>query len=188
MNISFLEIKPERIEMYNFKNSEDQEKFFQLTETKKELSKCFQNNNKMEDQSNEWFNNLNKYFQQSFRKIRNCKSKKKVNKLDILLMKRTELVQKLKALNDESEEEIENEIDEIEMQISKLSAEENRNKFVENFSQLAGNEGGTSHAGVWAIHRRIFPKNCETLPFAKKNMEGKIISSQKELKDLYLDT
>ena len=42
MNISFLEIKPERIEMYNFKNSEDQEKFFQLTETKKELSKYFQ--------------------------------------------------------------------------------------------------------------------------------------------------
>ena len=74
------------------------------------------------------------------------------------------------------------------MQISKLSAEENRNKIVEIFSQLAGNEDDTSHAGVWAIHRRIFPKNCETLPFAKKNLEGKIISSQKELKDLYLNT
>ena len=51
--------------MYNFKNSENQETFFHLTESKTELVKCFQNVNKIDYQANQWFRNLNKYFQQS---------------------------------------------------------------------------------------------------------------------------
>ena len=46
------------------------------------------------------------------------------------------------------------------MYISDLSAEENRNKIIENFSQLADTDGATNQAGVWTIHRKIFPKNC----------------------------
>ena len=34
----------------------------------------------------------------------------------------------------------------------------------------------------------MFPKNKETLPFAKQDFNGKLISSQKNLKILYLDT
>ena len=41
---------------------------------------------------------------------------------------------------------------------------------------------------VWSLKRKVFPKNKESLPFAKKNCDGKLISSHKQLKDLYLDT
>ena len=42
--------------------------------------------------------------------------------------------------------------------------------------------------GVWNIKKKVFPKNAESLPFAKKDTKGKVISSQNELKKLYLDT
>ena len=38
------------------------------------------------------------------------------------------------------------------------------------------------------MKRKVFPKNTETLPFAKKNFDGRMVTSQKELKSLYLDT
>jgi hypothetical protein len=68
MDISFIEKKQERIELFNFKNLEGQEKFFHLTETKTELMKCFHNENSIAEQSQQWFKNLNKYFHQSFQK------------------------------------------------------------------------------------------------------------------------
>ena len=42
--------------------------------------------------------------------------------------------------------------------------------------------------GVWKIKKKVFPKCSESLPFAKKDFNGKLVSSQKELKNLYLDT
>ena len=94
--------------MFNFKNVEDQKKFFHLTETKTELTKCFQNDNSIAEQSQQWFKNLNKYFHLSFRKIRNCKVKKKLNVLDILLKTRTDLVQKLKTIEEDKKEDVRN--------------------------------------------------------------------------------
>ena len=42
MEITFMEKKQDRIEMFNFKSLECQEEFFKLTEQKTELVKCFQ--------------------------------------------------------------------------------------------------------------------------------------------------
>ena len=41
---------------------------------------------------------------------------------------------------------------------------------------------------MWKIVRKVFPKNNETLPFAKKDFDGNLISSQKDLKSLYHNT
>ena len=188
MNLNFVQKKQDRIEMFNFKNLECQEKFFHLTETKNELVKCFQNGAEFENQSNEWYKNLNKYFQQSFIKIRSCKNKKNLNELDKLLSKRTELIQKMKKTYEEKKEEAQNELEETEKKISELSAEENRNKVVDNFASLSDSDGTTNQNGFWAIKRKIFPKNKESLPFAKHDIQGKLVSSQKELKNLYLQT
>ena len=86
----------------------------------------------------------------------------------MLLKKRTDLVQKLKRIEEDKKQEVRINIEKTEMEISDLSAKENRNKIVENFSQLADIDGATNQAGVWAIHRKIFPKICESLPFAKR--------------------
>jgi hypothetical protein len=92
MEITFMEKKQERIEMFNFKSLEGKEEFFKLTEKNRELVICFQTEENIEKQSDAWFKALNKYFHQSFKKIRSCKNKKKINEVDELLMKRSELV------------------------------------------------------------------------------------------------
>ena len=41
---------------------------------------------------------------------------------------------------------------------------------------------------MWNIKRKIFPNNKEPLPYAKKDCDGKVITSQHLIKSLYLDT
>jgi hypothetical protein len=94
----------------------------------------------------------------------------------------------MKTTEEKNIEEIENEIEQVEKKISSLSSKENRDKIIDNFSNLTRNDGSTNVNGVWSINRKVFPKNSETLPFAKRNDEGKLVSSQKELKKLYLQT
>ena len=49
-------------------------------------------------------------------------------------------------------------------------------------------DGTINVNGMWGLKRKIFPKNIKQLPTAKKNFDGRIISSQNELKQLYLNT
>ena len=42
--------------------------------------------------------------------------------------------------------------------------------------------------GIWGLKRKMFPKNSESLPIAKRNSGGRLISSKKELMSLYLET
>ena len=105
-----------------------------------------------------------------------------------LLDNRKLLIQKLKSLEEESKQEVIEDLSKVEDEISTLSAEENRIKVMENFKSLANVDGSTNNMGVWNIKKKVFPKNGESLPFAKKDSKGKVISCQKELKQLYLNT
>ena len=80
------------------------------------------------------------------------------------------------------------ELEETEESISKLTANDNRNKVIENFKILSGIDGSTNQNGVWASKKKTFPQHRESLPFAKLNFEGKLVTTQKELKSLYLNT
>ena len=41
---------------------------------------------------------------------------------------------------------------------------------------------------MWAIKKKVFPKNPPNLPVAKKDIHGRVITSHAELKKLYLET
>ena len=56
------------------------------------------------------------------------------------------------------------------------------------FKSLSNTDGTTNVNGMWGLKRKISPKNSKQLPLAKKNEDNKIISSQNELKKLYLKT
>ena len=84
-----------RIEIFNFKNEECQEKFLNKTELSTTLQECFQNRNSLEIQTNDWFETLKSYFHQCFKKI-GCKTVIKQTETDKLLKLRTELIQKEK--------------------------------------------------------------------------------------------
>ena len=59
---------------------------------------------------------------------------------------------------------------------------------MDNFSEMDGLDGNLVHQGVWKTKQKLFPKIKPTLPVAKKNLKGQLITNPEELKDLYLDT
>ena len=169
LDIDYYLKKPDRKEFFNFKNVECQKAFFQKTEHSELLTKCFLNKKSSENQSKDWFKILNGYFYECFRKIRCKQSFSSKNPVVKLLEERSRLVQSIKMAEENDGEELEVKLSELEMEISKLCSEENRKKVVENFQTLSNTDGSTNINGLWNLKRKVFPKNAESLPFAKKN-------------------
>ena len=44
-----------------------------------------------------------------------------------------------------------------------------------------------NHTGIWNIRRKVAPKRMKTLPTAKYNPLGRLVTESEELKQLYLD-
>ena len=53
---------------------------------------------------------------------------------------------------------------------------------------MESNNGNVNHQGIWKLKKKYYPKIKPTLPVAKKNLKGQLITNSEELKDLYLDT
>ena len=73
--------KPQRREIFNFKNKKAQEIFKEKTSKTEEFSKCFQTNYSTEEQIDQWRNVLNKHCKMAFKKIR-INPKKKMKPLN----------------------------------------------------------------------------------------------------------
>jgi hypothetical protein len=83
-------------------------------------------------------------------------------------------------MSEENEkDQIQSELLNLEEQVSELVAEENRNKVMENFKSLSNQDGNLNNNNMWNVKRKVFPKNKESLPFAKKDSDGKFVSSHK---------
>ena len=101
--------------------------------------------------------------------------------------RRTE-IDKLRKVDEEEENDARDRITKLEEEICDMVAEENREKVVNNFKLLANPGGLCNTNGMWSLKRKVFPKIKESLPFGKKDFDGKIITAQSELKKLYLET
>ena len=141
----------------------------------------------MDEQGTKWFKRLKGIFYSSFRKIRHT-SRNVQTELSTLMEARRIQVSKLKDATEEEKDEVKRKILELEDEICEYVAEANRNKVVDNFKELANPEGMIQTNKMWSLKRKVFPKNKESLPFAKKDCDGRIITAQSELKKLYLDT
>ena len=84
--------------------------------------------------------------------------------------RRRSLIKKLKEVEEDEKDEIEVEITEVEVQASDIVAETNRNKVIENFKSLSQLDGKMNTNNMWNLKRKVFPKNKESLPFAKKRL------------------
>ena len=156
-------------EFFNFRNSECQKVFHQITNQSEKLINCFDNNQTLSQQCNKWFKELNSIFHQSFKKIR-MGGKIKETEFSSLMKRKNELKQKAKLADDNSNQEIIDELLEIEAEISDQVAVKNRKKVVENFGSLARNEGALNVNGMWALQKKIFPKPI----YPRKHIRDKI--------------
>ena len=179
--------KPDRIETFNFRNRECQVNFCKKTDESQVLTKIFLKDGKPNDKCRKWFKALNGEFHKSFKKIRYT-SKPKETEVSKTLEERRSIIEKMKTCQEDGKDKLQDRLTEIENDVCDLVAEKNYAKVVDNFKSLRNDSGTIQPLGIWNVKRRVFPKNKESLPTAKKNCEGKIITSQGLIKTLYLET
>ena len=211
--------KPVRKEIFNFQNKESQETFKNITSNTKDFSKCFENNEPLLKQIENWRDVLKSKCQTAFKKIR-IRKKKRANCINPVLAKLINLRNKIqqnaevcidceRRISTKSNikghtvdhkgqpmvkcgkcgKNISNEvhirahkIKELEKEIVDLESEENRNIIMKNFKKISENPENVNLKEVWKNLRNIFPKFKSSLPIAKRNFEGKLITDTEEIK------
>ena len=167
--------KPERRELWNFKNKEAQEKFKILTSETDELSNCFKNDQSVIKQIENWKSVFDSYCRKAFKKVRITKKKfvtpvpREVSELVDL---RNELVN--------AEQKVE--VEKLNEAISNIEAEMNRNKILENFKRFSEDPLNVNLTQVWKTMNKLWPKVGVTKPTAKKNHICRIVSEPNEIK------
>ena len=184
--MSFSPVNEDRRELFNFRNTECQQKFKEITENNESLTKCFETKEDIEKQCIKFRKNLNKIFYNSFDKIR-VNNKVKITEETILLEEKIKLNnEKKKSVVDD--EDLNKKIMENEKKLIELTSKKNRDKVIKNFKALDGTFGDSFNIGVWKIKKKIFPKHQPQVPVAKMDVNGRLATSRQEIKKLYLDT
>ena len=179
--------KPDRIESFNFRNKECQKQFFESTDKSSTLTEIFLKAGNVQDKAAKWMKKLNGEFHKCFRKIRHTE-KKIITPITKILEERRLIIQRLKICPEEEKDKLKDILNDVEDKICSEVAKKNHAKVVDNFKLLADQTGSFQTLGMWNIKRKVFPRNKESLPFAKKDCEGKFITSQNMIKRLYLET
>ena len=65
-----------------------------------------------------------------------------------------------------------------------MEAKEKRDFIINNFKQFGENPEAVNLNKVWKVLRTIEPKHKSSLPIAKRNHKGKLVSSPFEIKKL----
>ena len=72
----------------------------------------------------------------------------------------------------------------IDEMISNEEAEENRAKIVENFRQISEDPERVNLHQMWKKMKKLWPKEGVTVPTAKRNHKGKIVTGPKDIKNV----
>ena len=79
------------------------------------------------------------------------------------------------------------ELDDVVEKITKLVSEENRDRIMEQFEHLDQTDDNIN-MGIWKVKNKHFPKKTASVPSAKADINGRLVSDPNGLKNLYLDT
>ena len=77
-----------------------------------------------------------------------------------------------------------NEILDLETKIADIEAKENRDIILKNFKMLQNDPETVNMGQVWKIMKKMWPKQGNQLPTAKRNHKGKLVSGPEEIKTL----
>ena len=80
--------------------------------------------------------------------------------------------------------DIKTEIDAISEMISIEIAEENKAKLVENFKRLSEDPEQINLQQMWKRMKKLWPKEGSTVPTAKRNHKGKVVTGPRDIKNV----
>ena len=187
---TLVEDKKERVEIYNYKNKDDFEKFREETSNNEELKMRFEDTDEdLNVSADRWLSIVNQTIQKCFKKVRINKNKSN-DKLEKLFEKKEALKAEM-ALGEEcvrSIEQVEDELEEVIDQISVECGEKNMEIAKEYLGEMNDPMTGFNIANTWSLKKKLAPKNTIDPPMAKKDAKGKLVTDKAELEKLYLET
>ena len=180
LNLKIVKEKPKRVEIYNFKEREAQNKFKKLTSETDAFSKCFMTDVSLLEQVDKWRKTLDDSCKKSFRKIRMKKRNIKPLKecVSKLIDERNDLCSK------PNDPEIQEKIFEISHAIADEEARENRDIILKNFKEISEDPDKINLQQMWKMSKKLWPKNIIPLPTAKRNHMGKIVTGPRDVRNV----
>ena len=165
--------KKKRIELLNFKDPAAQQIFKDMTSNTEVFTKCFNNVHNVSKSAQEWIGNVKSHCKKSFKKIRIRSRTIKPSGADKMITERNKLVKQGRL--EESRK--------LEVKITDIIAEEGRTKAF-MFKKYMNTDGSACLSEMWKVKKSLFPKKTPTLPAAKINFQGRIVSEPNELTKL----
>ena len=104
----------------------------------------------------------------------------------LLFKQRSELIQKLK--NDPDNDEVRTDLEKVTAKLTEAVSQENFSQIYNNFKHMDQTEGENFSQGIWSLKKKVFPKKSQSLPSAKINVNGDLVSDPVDLQQLYLET
>ena len=178
VNLKIMTEKPKRKILWNYKNKSAQEKFNKLTSDTSDFSDCFENELPVLEQINKWRTVFNSKVQNAFKRIRITKNKRAKlfsPEISALINKRNKLANNKSNIS---------ELTKIDEEISNYEAKTNFAKIKKNFGNICQDPENVNIQEVWKRVNKLWPKFAPTLPVAKKDHFGKVVSDPKQLKML----
>ena len=176
-------IKPQRIEMYNFRDKRGQSFFHDIT-TNSNLKSCFETNKPFKIQAKQFERGLKRTFKSSFQIIRGKKRKRKEEtEIESLFKERKKI---RKEIVEKKSDENENWLKNIDQKIANLVQDKNWRKVWENFQEIASSETSVSTLGMWRKLKKTFPKVSAAVPTGVRDHKGRIITGTPAIKRIIL--
>ena len=185
LNINWKNVlhEPEdRIEIYNFKNEKDFERFVNLSGDNSALKSLFNDENEdLEVSSQKWLKAVNQIIYSSFSKIR-IKRGKIDPELEELFHKKEGLKVKIAiAENDEdhtNHELLIEQLENVSEEISNLCSDKNKQIVEDYIGDYNSSLEGFNQVKTWGLKKRLAPKNVIDPSAAKKDGTGKLVTDR----------
>ena len=165
--------KKEKKEMLNFKDEEGQNIFRDITTNTSSFTDCFTNEHKVSKEAEEWMTVLKTHAKKSFKTIRIQPRKIKPSEADKLITHRNRLVIEHKV----------KEAQQLNVKIATIISKESRKKAF-MFKKFTDISSSGCLSEMWKTKNSLFPKKAHTLPSAKLNYAGRIVSEPQEITKL----
>ena len=162
-----------KVEVLNFKDRMGQIVFNEITTNTTVFTDCVKNVHNMSYGAQKWISMVKSHCNKAFKKIRIRTGKIKPSAADKMITERNRLV-RMERFN---ESKI------LDVKIAKMISEEGRIKAF-MFKKYTDNSSSQCLSEMWKLKKKLFPKKAHTIPSAKKDYQGKIVSEPKELTKL----
>ena len=127
-----------------------------------------------------WRAKLEKVCNKSFKKIRI--RKESIKPLEESMSKLID--ERNRLLKNDDEPESKKKIHEISQLIADAEAKENQEKIINNFKDLSENPENVNLQSMWKMCKRLWPKVGTTIPTAKRNHMGKIVTGPRDIRNV----